>query len=105
MAMENAKTINHNVYEYSNGELKLIRTDNYAFRAINPELIIVERNGVKKNIKVTSDWDYTYKVMKTFVKAHGGADGLAKFLSDPNWEDTACKLIDCLIDKVAPARV
>lgn len=43
-------------------------------------LIGVQRNGIKKWVRVEDDTTYTYKLMKTKIKAAGGAVGLYKYL-------------------------
>lgn len=103
--MINATTFDHKVHNYENGKLNYIRTDNYQFRAINPDVIVVSRNGIKKSIKVVADSEYTYKMMKTMVKAKDGAEGLEKFMADPFWKDTAVKIINYMIDTMKPAKL
>lgn len=50
-----------------------------------PGILIVQKENrdgsfLKKTVRVEDDFEYTYKVMKTKIKAAGGSAGLLKFL-------------------------
>lgn len=50
-----------------------------------PGLLIVQKTNadgsfIKKTVRVEDDPEYTYKVMKTKIKAAGGSAGVLKFL-------------------------
>lgn len=50
-----------------------------------PGLLLVQKTSadgsfIKKAVRVEDDSEYTYKVMKTKIKAAGGSAGLLKFL-------------------------
>lgn len=52
----------------------------YFFRSVGSSLI-VQRDGVKKVVRVTESDKYAYKLNKTCISAEGGADGLFDFLA------------------------
>lgn len=60
------------------------------------------KDGIVKTIKVKSDWDFTYKLQKTQVKARDGASGLFKFvdwaLSEKIMERNAWQVLDWCFD-------
>lgn len=84
--MENYKyfTIeNKHVERDANGRAFLITdsTDEWAV-AFFPGLLGVQKNGVKKWVKVEDDRGFTYKLMKTKIKAREGAEGLFHFICE-----------------------
>ena len=52
----------------------------YFFRSVGSSLI-VQRDGIKKVVRVTESDKYVYKLNKTCISAQGGADGLFDFLA------------------------
>lgn len=89
--------------ENNSPKLHYLRTDEYYFVPTTPSILTIQRNGVKKNIRVKADSEFVYSVKKTQVNAKGGPEGLAKFLADKEWRDTAVKVLDAMMDTVKPA--
>lgn len=46
----------------------------------NNNIITFTRNGISKTVKVKEDFEYSYKLQKTQIKAVGGARGLYDFI-------------------------
>jgi len=57
-------------------------------KAVTDNAILIQKitpdykpgDAIKKTVKVADDPDYAYKLMKTMIKADGGATGLIKFM-------------------------
>ena len=41
-----------------------------------------------KTFKVVKDYEFTYKIQKTQIKASGGIEGLRKFIDEVNTQDS-----------------
>jgi len=83
--------------------LDFIRTDDYWYHPVKHTIMVIQRNGVKKLIRVKDDREFAYKMQKTQIKAKDGAEGLADFMDDEFWRDTAVKLLDYMMDEMKEA--
>jgi hypothetical protein len=80
--------------------------DSYTF-SIYPrdnEAFTVCKNGVTKTVRVVDDAEYTYKLMKTQIKAKGGAEGLYRYVDDALFnhfmECNAWKILNHVIENM-----
>lgn len=48
--------------------------------------ILITNNG--KKFKVIKDYEFTYKIQKTHIKANGGINGLYDFINEINTKDS-----------------
>ena len=48
--------------------------------------IVIANSG--KKLKVVDDYEFTYKIQKTQIKASGGIKGLLKFIGEINTSDS-----------------
>lgn len=90
-------------YNKETNSLDFIRTDDFWYHPVKRSIMVVQRNGVKKLIRVKEDREFTYKLQKTQVKAREGADGLAHFMDDEFWRDTTVKILNFMIDDMKEA--
>lgn len=44
--------------------------------------LMIQKDNAKHFYKVTNDFEYTYKIQKTQIKAQGGLNGLYKHFQD-----------------------
>lgn len=100
-------TITNDVWEFPSNSIanaRVIRTDRYTFSAVNPGTLYVNRNGAEKLVKIVPDREFTFKLMKTMIKANEGVNGLIRFMTDPFWQDAAVLIMDHAIDNMKPVK-
>ena len=72
-------------------------------------ILIIERDGVKKYIRVVPDTEYVYKIQKTQIRAMGGVTGLYDFMEETLREQfmDACTWLICrkAFEEVKPCKV
>ena len=75
--------------------------DEYALERYG-NIIIFEKNGVKKNVPVIEDEsrEYVYKIQKRRVKARDGAEGLFNFCAQEIGADSYGGLAKIMIDNI-----
>lgn len=66
--------------ENAAGEWELMPVHHWAFGAEGENRFTVERDGEQKAVLVADDRSFVYKLMKTRIKADGGAKGLFAYL-------------------------
>jgi hypothetical protein len=78
----------------------------YTFTAVSADCVRLEWYNTdchfNKCVKVVDDYDYTFKLLKTQIKARGGASGLVEFIDRCLSEDLGVcwvhKIIDWIIE-------
>lgn len=78
----------------------------YTFMASGDKLIIQDNSKpagqpCKKVVKVEPDYEYTYKVLKTKIKAQGGAQGLYNFMVEAYEQN----FMNCMANAVLRAAI
>lgn len=68
------------VVKNSAGEYEMKHSHDWAFWAEGRNRLTVERDGEQKTVKVVHDGEFIVKLMKTQIKAMGGAVQLVKFM-------------------------
>ena len=76
----------------------------------NQKLLCVQRDGIKRFVKVKEDYEFTYCIQKTQIKANGGVEGLYKFMSEnKNLQDLfwcrVRKICENVFDYMKEARI
>lgn len=69
-----------NVFRNASGRLEWSEPIIWEFWTGREDHFMVSRNGTAKTVKVVPNSDYVYKLLKTHIKAQGGAAGLVDFL-------------------------
>lgn len=81
--------------------------NNQFFVVVYPGLLGVQKNGVKKWIRVEDESGYCFKLLKTKIKAAGGAEGLYRFL-ESHQDFGSCfskKILNYAFDEMREAKV
>lgn len=64
------------------------------------DLLVFTKDGQRKVVKIEDNREFTYKAMKTKIKAIGGAEGLYEFCSDEFWDCHRRLICDHVIEKM-----
>lgn len=59
----------------------------------------------KKNVKVVDDSEFTYKIMRTQIKAAGGAAGLKSWLDKADFSALVSKVYTAVFEYVKEAKI
>lgn len=85
-----------------------VDTFTFAIYPGNNEIMTVTKNGVSKTVFIEDcGSEYVYKLMKSRVKARGGASGLFEFIDRALFEKFmdcyAWRILNYIIDEMKPA--
>lgn len=94
-------------------ERKSVKVAEWWFVA-HGNILVIEKHGVsgtfqKKNIKVEPNDEYVFSLLKTKIKAIGGAEGLAKFMGGEvvknSYSCWVSKILNHAMDTMKEAKV
>ena len=84
-------TIHYENYHYPKNEnggisimnRKLVSVDEYMIeKCPSVGVLVIQKNGIKKNIRVEDCSEFVFKALKTKIKARDGVTGLYRFIEE-----------------------